>query len=171
MMVVVVLVKVMLFWEVDICHKNALSLVVSEWRGLRCACELPEVRKCPASITWTVALLELWMFFFVCFFFVTCRSHSLRGQESVLNLAHFFKFEDNRLVIQGNFNVYSEGYKTKSSYTGGGSSLVKAKQCELLTCFLLKDNKLDEGFWQVMCLFLCLLLLHIERAEGPVPPF
>lgn len=38
---------------------------------------------------------------------------------------------------------------------------------------LLKDNKLDEGFWQTTCLFvfLCLSLLRIERAEGPVPPF
>lgn len=72
---------VMRGWHFE--HKNALSLVVSVWCGLRCLCELPEVRKYPASITWTVALLELWMFF------MTCRLHSLRGKESMLNLAHF----------------------------------------------------------------------------------
>lgn len=82
-MTMMMVVKVMLLWEVDICHKNALSLVVLVWCGLRCLCELPEVRKYPASITWTVALLELWMFF------MTCRLHSLRGKESMLNLAHF----------------------------------------------------------------------------------
>lgn len=31
--------------------QNALSLVVSVCCGLRCLCELPEVRKYPASIT------------------------------------------------------------------------------------------------------------------------
>lgn len=43
--VVVVVVKVLLLQEVDICHKNAL------FSGLQCLCELPEVRKYPASIT------------------------------------------------------------------------------------------------------------------------
>lgn len=44
--------------EVDICHKNALSpWWLLEWCGLPCLYELPEVRKDPASITWTVALL------------------------------------------------------------------------------------------------------------------
>lgn len=44
--------------EVAICHKNALSpWWLSEWCGLPCLYELPEVRKDPASITWTVALL------------------------------------------------------------------------------------------------------------------
>lgn len=90
--------------------------------------------------------MNVFLFFFFFFFPVTCRSHSFRGQESVLNLAPFFKFEGNRLVTQGNFDAYSEGSETKSNFTGGGSSSVKAKQCEILTCLLLKDNKLDEGF-------------------------
>lgn len=80
------------------------------------------------------------------FFFLSCRSHSLRGQEPVLNLAHFTSLRTiDWLVVQGNFDIYSEGYKTQSNYTGGGSSSVRAKKCEILTCFLLKDNKL-EGF-------------------------
>lgn len=108
-----------------------------------------------------MALLELheWVFFlfFVCFcfklslllfFLVARRSRGTRGQESRFFFFGFFfspKLEDDRLDVQGNFVVCSKG-SGNYNYTGGGSSSVKAEQCEILTCFLLKDNKLDESF-------------------------
>lgn len=144
-MMMMVVVKVTLLWEVDICHKNALSLVVLVWCGLLCLCELPEVRKYPASITWTVALLELWMFF------MTCSLHSLRGKESMLNLAHFSSLrtidtlyrETVKCILE--VGLWKEGDLASYKITPLGdweNSSGEAKQCEILTFFLLKDNKL-----------------------------
>lgn len=146
MTMMMMVVKVMLLWENDICHKNALSLVVLVWCGLQCLCELPEVRKYPASITWTVALLELWMFF------MTCRLHSLRGKESMLNLAHFSSLRTIDTLYRETVKCISEvgsrkegvlaSYKNITPLGDWGNSSGEAKQCEILTFFLLKDNKL-----------------------------
>lgn len=77
-------VKVLLLWEVDICHKKMHSL----WW---CQCDVASdvCVNCQRSGCILPPLLELWHCSSYECFFMTCSLHSLRGKESMLNLAHF----------------------------------------------------------------------------------